>query len=740
MTKKMKLKRIAGLIGVLAGSGALGHQCLAADARHMGGRDPGAVDSRMQIEEIVVTAQKREERAQDVPISIATVSGETLEKAGISDLSDIQRVAPSTGINPFPTTSTTFTVFMRGVGEVDAEQPTRDLGVGIYIDDVYVARAQGLATEMADLERIEVLRGPQGTLYGRNTIGGAIKFITAKPKGRWAFKESLDVATGGHFKSLTSLDLPTMGNLAAKVTYLRKSRDGLVKNSGAGGDFGEQDGQALRLALRWTPVDDVTVDYVYDRARQDGTPNYQQRLSYVSARPFGVTVPLNDQRLDSVVRPIDNPLADNYSSQGHALTVQWDLTPKLSLKSITSHRKLNADRLQDATDAFALSSIQFGNQNITELSQEFTLSGLLDSPKLNYVVGANYYRGKGEYFTNSSFRVLPTVGGQIQSLTMASAGPGTLANFENASKGAYVQATWVPRLMENRWSLTAGTRYSQDTRIVQRTRFTSPPNYLDAGPVIATSSSVDPAFTVDYKWTDDLHTYLRVAKAYRAGGWAVRNPAGDPAVQPEHLLSREFGLKSQWWDNRMQFNIALYESKYSDMQITYTGADLVGHIENAGRASIRGVEIDAALVPMPGLTLTGSYAYTTGHPDGPFVATISPPTTGINLFLPFIARDKLNLAGEYTFAPLEVGTLSARLDYAYTAKQRDNGAAVDYQPAYTLLNGRLTLGDIKAGDGRLSASLYANNLTDKKYIAYVNGGVAVFGERRVVGINLTYKY
>lgn len=698
------------------------------------------------IGDIVVTAQRRSEAVQNVPMAINAFSGDQIAQRGVLEFSDLQRVAPSLTIAPFPTTSTTSTIFMRGVGLVDAEVPVRDQGVGIYVDDVYVGRAQGLAGQLIDVERVEVLRGPQGTLYGRNTIGGAVKFVTVKPKGEWGFKQVLDVAEHGRFRSVTSLDLPEWNGLSAKLTYIRADRDGLVKNPGAGGDFGQQHAEGFRAAVRWKPTSALTVDYVFDHSKQRGTPLYEQRVGpspflFTSAAACGgpCTVATFANRQDIGWRPSDVPLADNYRIDGHSLTAEWAISPAFTLKSITSYRTLNSQRLQDQMDSLGIPILNRGSVDMNEFAQEFLLSGQLGD--LDYVAGADYYRQKGDYLTNTFAAFVTytpgTPSGQFRPVTLSDFGPNTLANFTNISKALFGQITWRPSTLASGLSVIVGGRYSWDTRSLFRRRDAAP-TVIDTAIKQASFESFDPNVTLDYAWSDDIHTYARYATAYRAGGYSVRTSVGDPAFGPEKLRSYELGLKSQFLNRALTLNLAAYLSKWKDVQVDYSGSDFLAHVDNAGDIEIRGIEGDFVIRPTRRLEFSGSYAYTDAKPDGTFQVKIAPPAGGVNVKIPFAPRNKFNLAGSYTL-PLSGGAeLALRVDYSWTDSQLDNAASTTMQPGYGLVNARMTLSNIALGEraGALSASVWVNNLTDKQYQIYNLSGSAVFGEARAAGITV----
>jgi iron complex outermembrane receptor protein len=343
-----------------------------------------------QLEEIVVTAQKYSQKIEATPLSITAFSAADLENMGFTNFSDLTNKVPSLAITPYAYAGSILEVFIRGVGQSDVVNISRDPGVGIYLDDVYLARSTALTTDLGDVERVEVLRGPQGTLYGRNTIGGAIKFVTAGPTGVFDAKESIDFGNFGYIRTLTSIDLPEYAGFSIKATFAKSDDDGWVHNPGTGGDFGSKDEEGYRIALRWRPRDTVTVDYVFDYGTQHGTPNYLQRGYDIPAQDYpGVTdtSPLQPGRVEQSWRPVDIPLKDDFKDFGHALTVTWDVADQTTLKSVTSYRQNDSNFTLDTAEAFNTPQIEYYVLAEHQASEELILEGTDDDLALKYTAG-----------------------------------------------------------------------------------------------------------------------------------------------------------------------------------------------------------------------------------------------------------------------------------------------------------------------------------------------------------------
>jgi iron complex outermembrane recepter protein len=703
------------------------------------------------LEEVVVTARRREESSQDVPVALSAFSSEMLEKNGISDLGDLATQVPSLAVAPFPDASSTLVAFIRGVGTLDAAQVTRDHGVGIYLDDVYLGRAQGLTSDMVDLARIEVLRGPQGTLYGRNTIGGAIKFVTAEPKGEFAFKQTVNVGNRDYFRTLTTVDLPETLGVSAKLTYLESSKGGLVSNPGAGPDFMEEDKQGYRIAMQWQPVDDWLLRYAYDYSSQDGTSFYLQ-LNGEPAFNLGVAVPSFTERRGNSYRPVDLPLKDFSEQQGHALTVQWDASENITIKSISSYRELESERLHDYVEAFGFPIVNFGSTDQQQFSQEFVFNGIAFDSQLDYVFGSYYFKEEADQSIGALANELaliddpsdPINGYRAPQLSDLTTNP-RLHSVENTSSALYAHVSYRPVAFEQRLDFSVGGRYSRDDRQFERKN--SPVTLFiayQAGEAAVDYSSFDPSATVDYRWTENLHSYLRWSKAYRSGGFNLRSAEVSDGFDKEELESYELGLKSLFWDNRFKVNMAVYRSSYEDIQLDFLNpADFSTNTFNGNGATVKGAELEISVVPVTGLSLMLDYAYMDASQEGDVINPFSQlAIDGTNL--PYTPRHKYNIRAEYNFNYVSFGELTANLDYSWDDEQTLTGGAssnTQFRDSFGLLNARLSLSEISiGGDSTFSLSVWVKNLENKSYVLYRVSDTVSYGELRSYGLDFSVQF
>ncbi len=692
---------------------------------------PVAVDA---VEEIVVTAQKRVESLQNTPISLVALTGRDLETRQINGLNDLRSNVPNLQLTPHPNSAATTQVFLRGVGLND-DQITQDPSTAIYLDGVYVARSQGLAMDVADLERVEVLRGPQGTLYGRNATGGAINFITRQPElGEFGAKVQLSAGNYDYRRAKVSVNIPIGETFAANLSYLRASKDGFVRNAGVGvRRFGDQDREAWRGDLLWKPSSTFSLRYSYDRSEIGDTPAYIARVPLY---------PAEADRPRTSATTVAGLLRNDVVSQGHALTAEWEAADALTVRSITAYRKLsnfqNQDYVSGALRPQALQRNQsFAKQD--QFSQEIQLIGSLFDRSIEYVVGGYYFSEDGR----NDAANLPTTG------TTTSY---TAARIDNSSQALFGQLTWTPAGLD-RLHLTAGARYSRDRRTATLQMGTQ----AGSGPILLGTlgsgrrvfKDVSPSFVIAFDAAEHLNLYAKAVKGYKTGGFNTRASSiarFNQGFGEESLWSYEAGAKSQFLDNRVRLNAAAFTAKYRDIQVNVQSDPnniRLTDVLNAGRATVSGFEADLTVVPVTGLRLVANYGYL----DAKYDSIIDATGVDVSSQFRFInaPRNSYSLDATYTTPPLGFGTLEANVNYSWQARRfaASNIAGGAYVIGdYGLLNGRLTLSDLGIGKG-VRIGVFGRNLTKKDYyVAHFNVGVpgAIFGEPRTYGIDLIAEF
>jgi iron complex outermembrane recepter protein len=463
------------------------------------------------LEEVIVTAQKKEESLQDTPISLTAFSEERLEVDGISNLGDIGSKVPSLTIEPFPINNATLRIFIRGIGLSDV-QVTQDPPIGIYVDGVYIARSTGTALDVAELQRIEVLRGPQGTLYGRNTTGGAINLITKRPSTE-AFELKQKFSTGNRnlFTSKTSANIPLGETLAVKLAYLKTEMDGFMENDGPGGDFGDKEVEGMRLDLRWDINSTTTLDYAYDKS-DFGYYNYMYQAVTQGEQYKGQAEPIktysNSQskystsRFDSMAtaRPFEESVTE---IEGHSLIFTKNFE-NVQFKYIGAYRELYDAAYADlggglGSETYRVDSNEYCGPAVVaqtgeeclpfvvpqisqeQTSHEFQLAGAAFDDSVDYIVGVYYFEEEAtednspihhQFSSKVSNDVIPIpVLGEVLGGLLLEQGDVGIVNMlaqkyeiRNEAKAAFGQFTWTPSILDQRIHLTFGARYSADTR------------------------------------------------------------------------------------------------------------------------------------------------------------------------------------------------------------------------------------------------------------------------------------
>jgi iron complex outermembrane receptor protein len=629
-------------------------------------------DASGALTEIVVTAQKREENLQKTPISISVMKPQDIVNRHIQSLLDLQDGSiPSLRVLPFSGRNFSLVLNIRGVGVLgDSNQPARDPGVGVYIDGVYLGRPQGLNGALYDLESIEVLKGPQGTLFGRNTEGGALNIVTKKPTGQFGLSITAGAGNFGSYETEIHTDLPEWHNFSVKVDGLITSRDGTVRNTMPGqSDFNGYYRRGARVQVKWQPMPDFTALYAYDNIYDATTVGYEQRVSVGTA--FVPAAALQPKRADTVAYGI--PLQDSIGRQdGHTLTMTWNAASHLTLKSISSYRELTQSQYDgggmaggnyvttaapnglaqhdNVSDRYSLANFQQ-----YQYSQELQAIGDIGD-HLKFVVGGLAYhehvRDQAQAFNTGYFNSagqwiveIPQTGnlmnlnGQTTVTNAVTAlfpyvGVDRASIAKTTSYGIFGQATWTPALLDERAHLTGGLRWTDDKKsgTLLITNNFAPVNSNGTFAPITFKSQwkrVDPMVNLAIDLSRDIQAYGKWSTGYKSGGANSRS-LNYRAFDPEKVSMFEVGLKSEFFDHHARFNIAGYTGIYKDQQVDFsvpyfcfsgTGAVIAcpgaavttrtttNTYNTPKHGKVSGVETELTLAPFRGLTLNGSYTY-----------------------------------------------------------------------------------------------------------------------------------
>lgn len=630
--------------------------------------EAGPERRRAVIEEVIVTARRIEESLQDTPVSVTAFSQQGLEQIGFADVSDIGRYTPNLDMRRSVGSTDDINVSMRGMFRGDP-QLGFDAAVGVYVDGIYIARNVGLAFDIADVERIEVLRGPQGTLFGRNTIGGAINVVTRKPRGEFAVKQQLAAGKRGRRRYHTTVDTPTVSGLSAKLTFLHTDFDGPFKSMHTGEPVGGRESDAGRLDFLWRGADAVSVHYSYDLSRAEVQPSFSQVTDTrpVYADPDGEFY--GGAYYDELNRVASRSRRDRVPVRGrtntsdidnHVLTVEWEAAPAVLLKSISGYREMEvADGIEFATvrapdDGSLCASprppdYDFvtgtcanpvpGGQLVSgvwsdtptrhrQASQEFQLLGNAFNERLRYITGLYYFEETGRSGGGDPTTVVVSAAFAALGFSEATGIPEEFVVPQNRGNSLFIRVpaatTWVDNESYAAYGdfsytvipdleVTLGVRYSVDDKMsAKRDMFSGEFERIKAS---NSWSRFNPSLTVSYRWSDQVNTYAKVATGYRAGGFNQRVGGAEAFRSPfdeEKVTSYEIGWKTDLLKRSLRLNGALFYADYTDRQIGSVEAGEEGvfnDIINAGETVHTGLELDAIWHPVTNLNVIANYGY-----------------------------------------------------------------------------------------------------------------------------------
>lgn len=683
-----------------------------------------SADGATLLEEIVVTARKRAENLQSTPVSVVALSAEKIERLNISSLDDMSIKLPNVSIGSSGGMGGSNGDFgIRGLAEgrnaVTLERP-----VAVYIDDAYYGRSDGALLSVLDIERIEVLRGPQGTLFGRNTTGGAVRYITAKPSDQLEGKIQV---TGGSFSRTDAkgmINLPLGDRASARLTAAILKRDGFAEDTTGGGrDTGDIDSQVLRAQIRWdiTPDFEALLSVDYTGTDTNGTPSIVKEVIpgaalvglEAGAGFDATTTPLN--RFEETQQTAPN-FVDSEST-GVALDLTWDLG-HITLRNVASYRDVDARIALDVDGTIASLFEQNARRGIEMINEEFQIfgEGAFDG-RLDWVLGFFYYDEETTDHRDVSF-ARNALGGRFDTRIVDPVTTTSRAVFGSAT----IKVT--PRVF-----ITAGLRFTDDEKTIfvdelrgGVTRFGSATNE-------ATFSRLTGDFTAAWQVTDDVYLYGKWSRGFRAGGINDRptNPGlpnlGVLPFDEEVLDVLETGLRSEWLDNRLRFNLTAFFGEFDDMQVSAIvpgSVPVVALTQNAGEASLDGIEGELEFVLNDHVSVDASFASLDAE-----YTRLDPGVTAVTLDSDFPRAPDFSYAVglEFNGSLGSAGMVTARLDWGWKDSYRlltaDNVSVDNTQESYGLLGARIDFEPGNAPNWRFS--VFGTNLTDEEY---ATGGVS----------------
>lgn len=729
------------------------------------------------VGEIIVTSQRYEQNLQDTPLSIVALDDEDLEARNVSNIADFDKFVPNVSIGGSQGVGDSIATFsIRGIGGAPAGFVTQEGAVGVYIDDVLFARPNGALLDLLDVERVEVLRGPQGTLFGRNTAGGAIRYVTKSPRFDSISGEAkVAIGTFDRMDVSNFLNLPLGETIAARISVAKKSRDGHIRRLIDDGDVGDQNATTGRIQFRVQPTDRLDVNLAADiiRTHNDGVgtiigsvngyPAYNFNDSYPNALYCAVGTPRCNPAVQAQARALAplwvspsgyadrdvdyafyaSQLTDGYTiygglrpdrndfeSYGLSAIAEYDINDDISIKSLTGYReidqKIDMDQDRLPLPIFGMKEDIF----IKYVSQEIQLTGSSFSDRLKWVGGAFYYWDKARDYRRRTGGSAPSNSrfaddGTLFSDPADGVGLGALEQkfITTESIALFGQGTLD---LTDALSATVGLRWSRDRKDFQAFR-------EDRGIVDGVSvphrvkgdwSNVSPRFSLQYDWSPAVMTYVSASRGFKGGGFNDTT-AGTCAAQdeeacgieefrPETLWTYETGLRADLFDRLARVNVTAFLTKYRDLQIQYTvTTPFPQQFTVNGNSTVKGFEGELFVVPVTGLTMRAAVGYTDSQYDDD---VMDGGIVRIAKDAPYFRSPKWSYTlGASYVAPVS-GNDEVAFDINWGWKDEMSSTATPANtvilPSYGLLNGRI---EYRAGSG-WSLALSGSNLLDKYYL------------------------
>lgn len=722
-----------------------------------------AQEDTLTIEEVIVTARKREENLQDTPISITAFTGAELESRGSLDLADVGNNSPNVQFvngSSLAGNSNSANIYIRGIGS-SAFLINNDPGVGVYVDDVYVARNVGAVLDLSDVDRVEILRGPQGTLFGRNTNGGAVSIYSKQPDSEFSAMATVTVGQDHHYGFRGSVNLPLSDQVFARISALYRHRDGYVKAlQYDDSDLGDDNVAAIRGQLRFEPTDDldVTIAADYTRERENGGPWVARAIDGTQLFTRFANVNTGDATCLTAAGQSNNPaclgpvqLAGNFATNntfydhntgqrikpfsnldvfGISGVINWDMG-SAHVKSITAYRDLDSDFIRSITHG---PQLVFENPNTLYESKTFTqeiqLTGSGFDNKLDWVTGIFYYR--------EDARQRPVGVHSIFILTGQIPVTPDDRKLKNESAAVFSQATWH---VTDRLHLTGGLRYTDESKNIDLTYYvpgTATVSLATLGEL--ETSELTPHASASYDFTDDVLGYFSYSEGFRSGTFTTRLAfdvdviTSAPVAEPEYVTTYEVGVKSTLFDGRVRLNLSAFHTIFDDMQVEYKPGPPFSpssqHIGNVAAAEVNGFEAELMALLTQNLTLTANL----GLLDSKYTEATETSAITIDNDLAYSPDYQANVGLEYTWPLTGIGgQVVGRLDWAFNGAQAL--AAVNVNDPLVRTDawnrGDLNITYISA-DGRWDVSLKVKNLTDQAYVTSAYNGINPFGVAEVI--------
>ena len=706
-----------------------------------------AAQSSGVLEEVVVTAQKREQSLQDVPISILAFTRDDLTTFKLENSNDLMNVTPGLYMNG-PYAHSNPKIVMRGLGTDDFTEHVNPT-VGYYVDEVFLGSPVGMTIGLLDLERIEVLKGPQGTLYGRNTTAGAINFISRKPGDTFSANGKAGYGNFDAWEIEGAADLPLSENLKSRIAVKAYSRDGTTKNRKFEDTLNNEIYQQGRAQLLWTPTENLSALLILDAYFNQSDGLVTQQIAYL---PIGVATAdvLGYRDTDG-----DN-FAGEYTRRGGDDTDAWSATIKLDwdlgwgeIKSVTGYRDIDLFKIHEP-DATAASTFEVETfAEFEQLSQELRLHTEINE-RARLVAGAYYYTDKNdaEHFAFYLDLFGPTSSHWYpRQDTTSYAVFGNLEYDLTSRLSFFGGIRWTHEKRKYDYFAQEVTVDSNDRPVRSGAYFT----YVPESHREASWEDVAGEAGIRYAFSDDIMIYGKYSRGFKSGGFdgLIFNPGELEPFDPEFVDAYEIGAKATLFGGRAQVNLAAYYYDVKDLQGSTEVPDptnptgSIVRIENAAKAEIKGIELDITAQPIDNMIL--SLGLSVLDTEITSFETLGRDLSGGDLYsAPPI---NYNARASYNYDLANGGTVTPSVQVTFTDDMFfdiDNEAASRYRPgSYYLTDARL---QYDAPGGRYSIALWSKNLFDEEYWYYAHAlfisgvDVAYLGQPRMFGAEIAFNF
>lgn len=673
---------------------ALSHHCLLALVPlGLFTSSVAAQSGAISLEEVVVTARKRTESLQSVPIAVTALSPLELENRQIEAVTDLGRVVPNLTTTQASGSPTNTRIFLRGLGQGESSQPTAESAVGMYIDDVYISRSNGANIGLHDLEQIEVLRGPQGTLYGRNSTTGAIKITTRKPTAEPDMNIRLTAGELGTRGASLLGSRELWSGWAGGVSAFFDSQDGYMDRYDLGSgrrtesDLNARESGGGRLKLSRVNADNLSVDinayYFFD----DSDASYVTPMSRTTGEPL-----INGDIYATATSDEQFADADQY---GASINLGWSVSD-VDFRSITAYRSVGNDVFIDisGTDAWYIDT----EVDSYQVTQEFQVLGSTFEQRVDWIGGLFLMYEDSDSWTRNLINAFVD---SVQDYSVTT-----------ESYALFGQANWHAT---SDLDLTLGLRYTLDRKTFDGSTLSNVAFENGANEVSDDFSDVSPKFGIDYTVSEDMLLYAYAAKGFKAGGFQGRALNAADQLEPydaEDVWTYEVGFKSEWLNRKLRLNASYFLNQFDNLQLNSLNLAAGGGtiIQNAAEAEVDGVELEVNFLPFEHLSLFASYATAWGE-----YKSLAASVSGVTLDSELPGTPQVNgkLGGEFRW-PLSGGELQFGLDYQHTSKSAPGASTSPLVeiPPLDLFNGYVRYAS--AGDD-WSFGVYGTNLGDKEY-------------------------